>query len=199
MPQKRNPVHATLTRACARLAAAHAAVLQETLVQEHERAAGAWHAEWEALSGALAFAGGAAAAVSESLAVLQVDEQRMRVNLDASGGLVLAERVAIALAERLGRGAAHAVVAAAAGAPVFREALRLHPPVPQDARRAVADVELEGRTVPGGTLVGIPLILLSRDPELYPDPDSYRPERWLGRKEALSPLEIAQFGVPYSF
>ena len=137
MPQKRNPVHATLARACARLAAAHAAVLQETLVQEHERAAGAWHAEWEALSGALAFAGGAAAAVSESLAVLQVDEQRMRVNLDASGGLVLAERVAIALAERLGRGAAHAVVAAAAGAPVFREALLA------DRRNPLSAEELE--------------------------------------------------------
>ncbi|WP_437964640.1 cytochrome P450 [Sorangium sp. So ce260] len=77
---------------------------------------------------------------------------------------------------------------------VFREALRLHPPVPHDARRAVADLELEGRTVPAGTLLAIPLVLLSRDPELYPDPDSYRPERWLGRKEALSPLEIAQFG-----
>lgn len=77
---------------------------------------------------------------------------------------------------------------------VFREALRLHPPVAHDARRAVADFELEGRAVPAGTHVAIPLVLLSRDPELYPDPDSYRPERWLGRKEALSPLEIAQFG-----
>ncbi|WP_437611582.1 cytochrome P450 [Sorangium sp. So ce834] len=77
---------------------------------------------------------------------------------------------------------------------VFREALRLHPPVPHDARRAVADFELEGRTVPRGTSVAIPLVLLSRDPQLYPDPDSYRPERWLGRKEAISPLEIAQFG-----
>ncbi|WP_434045104.1 MULTISPECIES: cytochrome P450 [Sorangium] len=77
---------------------------------------------------------------------------------------------------------------------VFREALRLHPPVARDARRAVADFELEGRTVPGGTLVAIPLMLMSRDPERYPDPDSYRPERWLGRKEAISPLEIAQFG-----
>ncbi|WP_437829145.1 cytochrome P450 [Sorangium sp. So ce1153] len=77
---------------------------------------------------------------------------------------------------------------------VFREALRLHPPVHQDARRAVADFEIEGRAVPGGTIMAIPLVLLSRDPELYPDPDSYRPERWLGRKEAISPLEIAQFG-----
>ena len=123
MPQKRNPVRATLARASARLAAAHASVLQEALVQEHERAAGAWHAEWEALCGALAYAGGAAAAAEESLAGLEVDAQRMRANLDASGGLVLAERIAIALAERMGRGAAHELVADAAAAPSLREGL----------------------------------------------------------------------------
>ena len=83
MPQKRNPVRATLARACARLAGAHAAVLQESLVQEHQRAAGAWHAEWEALCGALSFAGGAAAAADESLGGLEVDTERMRANLDA--------------------------------------------------------------------------------------------------------------------
>jgi 3-carboxy-cis,cis-muconate cycloisomerase len=127
MPQKRNPIRATLARACARLAAAHAAVLHGTLVQEHERAAGAWHAEWEALCGALAFAGGAADAASESLAGLEVDADRMRVNLDASDGLIVAERVALVLAERVGRGAAHELVAGAAGAPGFREALVADP------------------------------------------------------------------------
>ena len=133
MPQKRNPVRATLARACARLAAAHAAVLQGTLVQEHERAAGAWHAEWEALCGALAFAGGAADAASESLAGLEVDAGRMRANLDASDGLIVAERVAFALAERVGRGAAHELVSAAAGAAGFREALAADPRNPLSA------------------------------------------------------------------
>jgi len=133
MPQKRNPIRATLARACARLAAAHAAVLQGTLVQEHERAAGAWHAEWEALCGALAFAGGAADAASESLAGLEVDADRMRVNLDGSGGLILAERVALGLAERVGRGAAHELVAEASGAPGFREALVADPRNPLTA------------------------------------------------------------------
>ncbi|HEX6725171.1 MAG TPA: adenylosuccinate lyase family protein [Gaiella sp.] len=123
MPQKRNPVHATLARACARLAQAHAAVLQESLVSEHQRAAGAWHAEWEAFDGALAYAGGAAAAVTESLAGIEVDAARMRVNLDSGGGVVLSERVASVLAERIGRDAAHEVVAGASASPAFREAL----------------------------------------------------------------------------
>lgn len=127
MPQKRNPVQATLTRSCAALAAAHASVLQASLVQEHQRAAGAWHAEWEALCGAFMFAGGASAAIADSLAGLDVDAARMRQNLVATGGLVLSERVATALAERLGRGTAHELVAAAAGAQSFRDALLADP------------------------------------------------------------------------
>jgi 3-carboxy-cis,cis-muconate cycloisomerase len=137
MPQKRNPVRATLARACARLARAHAAVLQGSVDQEHQRAAGAWHAEWEALCGALTFAGGAAAAVAESLGGLLVDTDRMRANLDLSGGLVLSERVASALAERLGQGMAHELVAEAAGVPAFREALL------DDARNPLSGEELD--------------------------------------------------------
>lgn len=76
---------------------------------------------------------------------------------------------------------------------VFRETLRLHPPVNGDARRATSDFELAGHTVRRGTNVGIPIILLSRDPEQYPDPDAFKPERWLGRAER-TPLELVQFG-----
>ena len=146
MPQKRNPVRATLARACARLAAGHAGVLQEALEAEHERAAGAWHAEWIALCGALAFAGGPAAATAASLTDLHVDAARMRANLDAGGGVVLAERVASALAERIGRGPAHEVVASAAGAPGFREALL------SDPRNPLAAVELDPLLDPLGYL-----------------------------------------------
>jgi 3-carboxy-cis,cis-muconate cycloisomerase len=133
MPQKRNPVKATLARSCGALAAAHAFVLQHGLAQEHQRAAGAWHAEWEALCGALMFAGGAAAAVAESLGGLAANAARMRANLDATGGLVLSERIAAALAERLGRGAAHELVAAAAEEPSFRDALLADPRAGLDA------------------------------------------------------------------
>jgi adenylosuccinate lyase len=48
---------------------------------EHERAAGAWQAEWDALSGALALTGGAVVAARECLAGLQVDAERMRENI----------------------------------------------------------------------------------------------------------------------
>jgi 3-carboxy-cis,cis-muconate cycloisomerase len=81
MPHKRNPTNAILADACARHARANAGVLLESAVQEHERAAGAWHAEWHALSTALAAAGGAAAAVRRSLDGLQVNTARMRANV----------------------------------------------------------------------------------------------------------------------
>jgi 3-carboxy-cis,cis-muconate cycloisomerase len=147
MPQKRNPVRATVARSCATLAAAHASVLQASLVQEHQRAAGAWHAEWEALCGALSYAGGAAAAAAESLGGLGIDAARMRENLDATGGLVLSERVAAALSERVGRGAAHELVAAAAEAPSFRDALLADPRAGLDAEEL--DVLLDPTTYVG--------------------------------------------------
>jgi len=46
-----------------------------------ERATGAWHAEWHALTTALAATGGAAAAIRRSLDGLQVDVPRMRANI----------------------------------------------------------------------------------------------------------------------
>ncbi len=76
---------------------------------------------------------------------------------------------------------------------VFREALRLYPPVAFDARTIEGELSLEGRAVPPGTRVGIPLIHLSRHPDRERDPDAFFPERWLDRG-ALGPLELMQFG-----
>jgi len=77
MAHKRNPASAVVAVAAARQVRPAIG-----LVHEHERAAGAWQAEWPALSAALAYAGGAAAATRETLAGLRVDAARMRANLD---------------------------------------------------------------------------------------------------------------------
>jgi 3-carboxy-cis,cis-muconate cycloisomerase len=155
MPQKRNPVHSTLAVACARLANAHAGVLVGDLAHEHERGVGGWHAEWEALSGALAFTGGAVAAAADALDELEVDADRMRANLEASGGLVVAERVAFALTPRLGRSRAHAAVAEAAKAPSFREALAA------DESLGLTEQELDVLLDPAGYL-GAAEVLVDR-------------------------------------
>jgi 3-carboxy-cis,cis-muconate cycloisomerase len=141
LPQKRNPVGSTLARACAQLVSGYASVLSRALIQEHERAAGAWQAEWEALSGALAFTGGAAAAIAEALDELEVDAVRMRRNLELTDGLIVAERVAFLLAERHGHAKAHEIVREAAlqaaeSARTFAEELRA------DARIDISEGEL---------------------------------------------------------
>jgi 3-carboxy-cis,cis-muconate cycloisomerase len=81
MPHKRNPANAVRARAGARSVRAAAGVLLEAMAGEHERAAGAWHSEWTALTDALAGTGGAAWAVHESLTGLTVHPDRMRANL----------------------------------------------------------------------------------------------------------------------
>ena len=81
MPHKRNSIGSVLAVACARQVNGHVSVLLAAMPQEHERAAGAWHAEWAALSGALAFAAGAADGARRALAGLEVNPERMRANL----------------------------------------------------------------------------------------------------------------------
>jgi 3-carboxy-cis,cis-muconate cycloisomerase len=113
LPHKRNPVGSVLAIACAGRVRGEASILLAAMAQEHERGAGGWQAEWEALSGALAYTGGAAAAIREVLDGLDVRSERMRENLDMTGGLVLAESVSVALGRRIGRSQAHRLVEAA--------------------------------------------------------------------------------------
>jgi 3-carboxy-cis,cis-muconate cycloisomerase len=113
LPHKRNPIAAVSALACARRAPGLVATLMGSMVQEHERAAGAWHAEWRPLTDLLVTVGSAAAWLRDCLEHLEVDASKMRANLDLTGGLLLGERVATALAPALGRLAAHDLVEAA--------------------------------------------------------------------------------------
>ncbi|MFB7292360.1 3-carboxy-cis,cis-muconate cycloisomerase [Actinacidiphila glaucinigra] len=113
MPHKANPVRATLIAAAARQVPALAAVLYGSLAAEDERPAGAWHAEWQPLREALRLVGGATRDTAELAAGLRVHPQRMRENLDATGGLVVTERLAAALAALMDRGEAKSALARA--------------------------------------------------------------------------------------
>jgi 3-carboxy-cis,cis-muconate cycloisomerase len=114
MPHKRNPVVSVLILGCTRRVPGLLATLAAAAEQEHQRAAGAWHAEWETLSDLLRLTGSAASWLVRLLSGLRVDPARMRANLDATGGLPLAEHVTAMLTPALGRLAAHDLVAAAA-------------------------------------------------------------------------------------
>jgi 3-carboxy-cis,cis-muconate cycloisomerase len=113
MPHKRNPVAAATALAAAIMAPNLAATIFASQVQDHERSAGPWHAEWPTLPSLLLVTSGALAAIVDIAEGLEVDVARMRVNLDATGGLIMAEAVAMALAEKTGKLEAHHLVEAA--------------------------------------------------------------------------------------
>ena len=134
MPHKRNPVAAATALAAATMAPNLAATIFAAQVQDHERSAGPWHAEWPTLPALLLVTSGALAAVVDLAEGLEVDAARMRANLDATGGLIMAEAVTMALAGKIGKSAAHHLVEAAsqqavAGKTSLRDVLAADPRV----------------------------------------------------------------------
>jgi len=103
MPQKRNPVGAAAIRANHRRVVGLVATIVASMEQEHERAPGGWAAEWQTLRDLFGLAGGSAERLKTMLEGLEVDPARMRENLDAALGLPMAESLAMALAEKVGR------------------------------------------------------------------------------------------------
>jgi len=110
LPHKRNPIAAVSALACAEQAPGLVAILFGAMVHEHQRAAGSWHAEWRPFTDLWRAVGSSAAWLRDCLEHLEVRTATMRQNLDLTGGLLLAERVATALAPALGRLPAHELV-----------------------------------------------------------------------------------------
>ncbi len=86
MPHKRNPIAAVTARASARRAPGLVATLLSSMEQEHQRAAGAWHAEWETLSDLLRATSGAASRLRTCLTGLAVHPEAMARNLSLAAG-----------------------------------------------------------------------------------------------------------------
>jgi 3-carboxy-cis,cis-muconate cycloisomerase len=103
MPHKQNPIGSIAALSCTRRIPGLLATVFAAAEQEHQRAAGSWHAEWETLSEILGLLGAAASWMREVLENLTVDVERMRANFDAALGLPFAERLRIELPARLGR------------------------------------------------------------------------------------------------
>ena len=113
MPHKRNPVASIAILGCTRQVPGLLATLAMATEQELQRAAGAWHAEWEPLTALLRLTGSASSWAAELLPGLVVDTSRMAANLAATKGLPLAEHVSSLLAGVLGGAQAHDLVAEA--------------------------------------------------------------------------------------
>src|SRR5262252_1532895 len=110
MPQKRNPISCLYIHSTAALVRQQAASLMEAAVADHERSTGPWEIEWIALPEIFLLASGCLAQSRDLVAGLQVDEARMRANLDLTHGMVVSEAVMMGLGPKLGRQRAHDLV-----------------------------------------------------------------------------------------
>jgi 3-carboxy-cis,cis-muconate cycloisomerase len=113
MPHKRNPVSCGVVLSAALRVPGLVSTMLSAMVQEDERGLGNWHAEWQTLPEIFRLTAGALHQVAAIVPALEVDPARMRRNLDATQGLIFAEAVSMALANQMGKSAAHALVEAA--------------------------------------------------------------------------------------
>lgn len=107
MPHKRNPVTCAAILANSNRLPHLVATMLSAMPQEQERSAGLWHSEWEVLTGIMQLTAGS---VEKSIALiegLEVDENRMLENLELTNGLIYAENLTLALAQKIGKSQAH--------------------------------------------------------------------------------------------
>ncbi|HEY7593330.1 MAG TPA: 3-carboxy-cis,cis-muconate cycloisomerase [Actinophytocola sp.] len=154
MPHKQNPVAAISARAAALQAPGMVSTLLTAMAHEHQRAAGAWHAEWRPQRELLCATGSAMWWLRTSLARLVVHADRMRANVDLAGGALLAERVTTALAPAVGRLTAHDAVAECVRAGGdLASALAGHPALGLDRERAAELLDPAGYLGAAGEFV----------------------------------------------
>jgi 3-carboxy-cis,cis-muconate cycloisomerase len=111
LPSKLKPgAAATLAVTAAMIAPQLVATILSCAVQEHERAFGAWQAEWATFPALALVTSGALGAVADLAQGVEVDPDRMRGNVDITHGLIMAEAITFALAAKMSRPEAQKLV-----------------------------------------------------------------------------------------
>ena len=166
MPHKRNPVTSAVVLSAATRVPGLVSTMLTAMVQEEERGLGGWHAEWETLPEIVRLTAGALRHLAEIAPRLEVDAERMKQNLEVTRGLIYAEAVTMALAEKMGKASAHQLVEAACARA-------------QTDKRHLRDVLGEDKDVRGhlpvGALEGL-----------------FDPRRYLGEAEAFVDRVVAR-------
>jgi 3-carboxy-cis,cis-muconate cycloisomerase len=107
MPHKHNPVGCAMALAAAHRVPGLVSSFLSTMVQEHERAAGGWQAEWGIVAGVIQNTGLAVSSMAEVAEGLMVNPERMKTNIAATRGLIFGERAAMLLGKKIGLDGAH--------------------------------------------------------------------------------------------
>jgi 3-carboxy-cis,cis-muconate cycloisomerase len=110
MPQKRNPISSVYITAQTAMVRQLVAALLDAQIEDHERSTGPWEIEWIALPDIFMLSAGALAQTRFLVSGLQVNEKKMRANLDITNGLIMSEAVMMGLGPKLGRNRAHDLV-----------------------------------------------------------------------------------------
>ena len=110
MPHKRNPAVVELAIGLSRLIRAQQVAITDAAFQEHERYSALLRIELAAVPEMMIYSGALLSKMRTVLEKLEVYPKRMRSNLDMLGGLLLSEKVMLALGEKIGKQTAHEVV-----------------------------------------------------------------------------------------
>ena len=163
MPHKQNPVRATIAIAAAIRAPGLVSTILSAMLQEHERGLGGWQAEWDTIPELVSIAGEAAGAIAGALETLVVDPDRMRENVNKTGGLILAEAVAMRLAPEMGKREAHAAIKRASqraiGGESFADVLASEPAVSAILNRSDIEKALSPDAYLGSTEAFVTAVL----------------------------------------
>ena len=103
MPQKRNPIASEYILGATRAVHALVPVMLGSMIADHERATGPWQSESLALPQCVALTAGALAHARSIAEGMTVDPERMRRNLELTGGLIMSEAIATALVQSMVR------------------------------------------------------------------------------------------------
>lgn len=110
MPHKRNPVSSIAILANAQRIPNLVATMLSCMTQDHERATGQWHAEWETFNQIIQLTGGTLHQAINLTNGLEINTLNMLKNLESTNGLIYAESVSLALSKFIGKNEAHQFV-----------------------------------------------------------------------------------------
>lgn len=175
MPHKQNPVCAISVLACTKRVPGLLSTLLASAEQEHERAAGAWHAEWETYSELLRLTGSGCAWMVEVLRKIQVHPEQMWANYERTQGLPLAEKLRARLLPVLGHSEASRVT-----------------------QEAVALARAQGCALPATLEVaGLRTTLVEAGVDVQALTAELRPEQYLGATQVLIDRCLSLHGGRY--